>query len=99
MENQEKTMSDASKVAGAFIIGSLTGAALGILFAPRKGSETRNQLMTGAKDLAGDIKSKMLDEVQMLKDKAIELENQVEVKLESIKKNVLHDMDSHKNHS
>jgi len=42
----------------ALIAGVAVGAALGILFSPRKGKEIRNQVATGAEDLFSSIKTK-----------------------------------------
>ena len=54
---------DTGKVIGAAVIGVLVGAALGILLAPEKGSETRKKMMQGFKDLAEDLKA-TFDEVK-----------------------------------
>ena len=66
---------DTSKMIGALLIGALAGAALGILFAPDKGSVTRAKLAGGAKDLAEDVKQKIKNEIQALRSKINELES------------------------
>ncbi|MBA3663068.1 MAG: YtxH domain-containing protein [Bacteroidetes bacterium] len=69
MENSNNT-----KVIGALVLGALVGAALGVLFAPDKGSVTRSKLAGGAKDLTEDLKKKIYDEIAALRTKAEELE-------------------------
>ncbi len=95
MENSNNT----AKVIGALLIGAIAGAALGILFAPDKGSKTRSKLMGGAKDLAEDLKKKMLDEVSALRSKAEELENLAENKLDEELNRVKEKTDALKNHA
>jgi len=69
-----ETSNGIGKVIGALVVGALTGAALGILFAPDKGYRTRRHIMNGAKDLAEDVKNKIKKEVDDLRSKAEDLE-------------------------
>ena len=66
-----------SNVIGAVIVGTLVGATLGILFAPYKGSRTRNRIARRSKDLS----NKMLEEANALIKKAEELERVAEEKI------------------
>lgn len=58
---------DSSKLIGAIIIGVAIGSALGILFAPDKGSETRKKISSKSNDLTGAIKDKFGEFVDKFK--------------------------------
>ena len=49
---------------GKFLAGAAIGAGLGILFAPRKGSETRAALKAKINDLVAQIKNIDMEEVK-----------------------------------
>lgn len=54
MESSNNT----GKIIGAVLIGAVVGGALGILFAPAKGSKTRKKLLAKGEELKGAIKDK-----------------------------------------
>ncbi|MES2110719.1 MAG: YtxH domain-containing protein [Bacteroidota bacterium] len=67
-------MTDNSKVIVALLVGVAAGAALGILFAPDKGTETRDKLSESLKSLGDSIKETASAEIENLinlKDKVV----------------------------
>ena len=70
---------------GKFLAGAAIGAGLGLLFAPKKGSETRAELKAKIEDLVKQIKKIDLEEVK----------EEFEVKLENLKAE-LADLDKEK---
>ena len=61
--------------------GAVIGAALGLLFAPQTGEETRAQIKDKTVEVAGTVKEKAI----VVKDKAAELAGTVKDKVESLK--------------
>lgn len=49
---------------GKFVVGAAVGAGLGILFAPKKGSETRKELKEKLDELVNNVKNIDIDEVK-----------------------------------
>ncbi len=68
-------MKDNSKILFALLAGMAAGAALGILFAPEKGSDTRDKLSDSLKNLGDSIKDRAAEEIENLtefKEKVVE---------------------------
>ena len=58
---------NSGKLIGAVLLGAAIGGALGILFAPDKGSETRKKISTKGNDLTDSMKEKFGEFVDKFK--------------------------------
>lgn len=67
-------MKDSGKIVTALLAGLAVGTVLGVLFAPEKGSETREKLNDSLADLGEAIKERaeeQIDQLTELKDKIV----------------------------
>lgn len=69
-KEREKRIKAVKKIAMAVSIGSAVGAATGLLFAPKSGKETRQDIVNGVKDASESVRSSAGN----VKDKAIEVQ-------------------------
>lgn len=68
-------MKDNTKILSALVLGAAAGAVLGLLFAPSKGSELRQQIKDNAEDLIDELAEKInegKETISNLKDRAME---------------------------
>ena len=73
-------MKNSSKVLVALAAGAAIGGVLGILFAPDKGSATREKISDKAKDMGDSIK----DYVSVGKEKLEKIKENLEEKLDKV---------------
>lgn len=71
MENSNNT----GKLIGALLLGTVIGGALGILFAPAKGSVTRKRIAGKSDDLTEAMKEKFNDFLEEIKKEAETVKN------------------------
>jgi gas vesicle protein len=85
------------KLIGALLLGAVVGTAIGILFAPAKGSKTRNKIADDAKDMAESLKNKLNGEINSLQQRAADLKSDAKGKMEEIAGSVKESIESLKN--
>ncbi|MDB5019184.1 MAG: hypothetical protein JWQ28_311 [Pedobacter sp.] len=75
-------MNDNSKVLIGLLAGLAAGSALGLLFAPESGTETRGRLGQSIKDLGDTIQERAADQLGNLSDLKEKVVNAVKNKLD-----------------
>ena len=77
-----------SKIITGVLIGAVAGAVLGILFAPEKGSDTREKIRRKGADLKDNLKSRINDLVDGIADEIenakIDAENKIDEGMEKL---------------
>jgi len=73
-------MNDNSKVLAALLAGMAAGAAIGLLFAPEKGSETRDKLNESLRNLSDSIKDRASDEINNLRNATDKMASNIKTK-------------------
>lgn len=74
-------MNNTTKIVAAVAVGALAGAALALLFAPAKGSETRKKMKAEGEKLAGDLKEEGAKLVNALKEEGEKLAEAMKEKI------------------
>ncbi|CAM3975003.1 YtxH domain-containing protein [Mucilaginibacter galii] len=78
---KDEGMGDGTKVILALLAGVAAGAALGILFAPEKGTETRDKLSESLNSLTDTIKETAAAELEKLSGLKTKVVDNIKTKL------------------
>ncbi len=87
-------MNDGSKTVVALLVGLAAGAALGILFAPDKGSDTRDKLTDSLKNLGDSIKEKAANEIDNLTTFKEKVVSNIKSKIKQAEDDYVHDTEN-----
>ena len=85
-------MTENTKTAIALLAGLAAGAALGLLFAPEKGSDTRDKLADSLKDLGDSIREKAAEEIDNLSDLKERIVKNIRTKVKEVESDLEEDM-------
>jgi gas vesicle protein len=88
-------MNDSGKILAALLTGLAAGTALGILFAPEKGTDTRDKLSDSLKDLGEAIKERSSEQVEQIKDLSDKVSASLKTKLRSVEQSAEDALDEH----
>jgi len=86
-------MKDNTKVFAALLVGLAAGAALGILFAPDKGNETRDKLAESLKNLGDSIKETAFKEIDSLLDLKNKVVDTIKTKINGVEQEFQDDLE------
>lgn len=87
-------MNDNSKLLVALLAGVAAGAALGILFAPDKGTDTRDRLTDALRNLGDTIRDRAAEEIEGLNDLKDRVVDNVKTKFKGAESSVNGSMDN-----
>jgi gas vesicle protein len=79
MENSNKAINQV----GSFLIGTLIGGIIGVLFAPRKGSDTRQQILDSGENITDTIKDKYGNLVKLVNQEITDVKNMASEAIDS----------------
>ncbi|MBE8722841.1 YtxH domain-containing protein [Sphingobacterium pedocola] len=74
-------MNDSGKIVAALLAGLAAGAVLGVLFAPEKGTETRDKINESLADLGEALKERAEEQLDQLNDFKEKIVSVVKTKL------------------
>ncbi len=88
-------MKDSGKIVTAMLAGLAAGAVLGILFAPDKGSETRDKLNESLADLGDAIKERAEEQFDQLNEFKERVLSAVKSKLSNAEDTIEEEIEEH----